>query len=123
MSQVIRIVLAEDFAPFRRLLVKLLGEQPDMEIVGEANDGKEAVEMAKQLSPRVVLMDYSMPGLNGPEATQLILAECPDVRVLALSMHDDPELVDTMLTAGAVGYVSKFDDWPAITEAVRQAAG
>lgn len=108
-----RILIADDHGVVREGMKVLIENQPDMEVVGEAEDGLMATQLAKELSPDVILMDISMPNLNGVEATRLILAENPDIRVIALSVHLDKHFVTEMLKAGASGYVLKsclFDE-------------
>jgi len=88
MSERIRILLADDHTLLRNGIRALLKDQPDMVVVGEAEDGREAVQMVDKLSPNVVLMDISMPSLNGLEATRQIKREHPEVNVLVLTMYD-----------------------------------
>ncbi len=99
----ITILLADDHALFRKGLRLLLEEEPDMRVVGEADDGKEAIERVRELSPDVVVMDISMPNLNGIEATQQILSDSPQTKVVALSIHAGKRHVRDMLSAGAAG--------------------
>jgi signal transduction histidine kinase/ActR/RegA family two-component response regulator len=103
----IRVLLADDHKILRQGLAGLLLEEPDMEVVGEAGDGLEAVEMAQRLCPDVVLMDVTMPHLDGIEATQRITESLPQVRVIGLSMHEEKDLAAAMQAAGAVAYLSK----------------
>ena len=102
-----RILLADDHELFTEGLRSLLNAQPDMEVIGEARDGRAAVEQAAAMTPDVVVMDLSMPGLNGIEATRRITADCPGVKVLCLSMHDESRFVEGALDAGASGYLLK----------------
>jgi len=102
-----RIVIADDEGILRQGLSALIREQPDMEVVGEAQDGWEAVALAKELKPDAVVMDISMPNLNGVDATRQILAENPNIKVVALSMHPDRHYVTEILKAGALAYVLK----------------
>lgn len=104
---VIRIILAEDHALMREGLRALIENVPDMEVVGEAGDGREAIRLIRKLCPDVVIMDVSMPGLNGIDATSQILGEEHPVRIIALSMHSDRRFVEKMLKAGASGYLLK----------------
>ena len=103
----IRIVLADDHGVVRQGFRRILDAQPDMEIVGEASNGKEALELAAQFSPDVVVMDVAMPELNGIEATRRMGEAAPRTRVLALSMHKDSVYVREILRAGARGYLLK----------------
>jgi len=103
----IRILLADDHAVVRQGFKMILDAQPDMEIVGEAANGRQAVDLAEQLRPDVVVMDVAMPELNGIEATRRLASSVPHVRVVALSMHKDSVYVREILRAGARGYLLK----------------
>lgn len=107
MTEKIRVLLADDHAILREGIRFLLTAQPDIEVVGEAGDGAEAVDLVDQLRPDVVLLDVAMPRLNGIEATRQIKAAHPAVPVLILSMHDSEEYILPILKAGASGYVLK----------------
>jgi len=100
-------MLVDDHEVVRAGLRMLLGAEPDIEIIGEAGSGEEAVRLTRELRPDVVLMDVAMPGLGGIEATRRIKAECPEAAVLALTMHEDEQYFFEMLNAGAAGYVPK----------------
>jgi two-component system response regulator NreC len=106
-STKIRLLLADDHAVLRAGLRLLLNAQPDMEVVGEAENGDEAVRRAIELHPDVVLMDITMGSVSGMSATRQIKARNPSTQVLALTMHDDEEYLRQMLEAGASGYVLK----------------
>lgn len=103
----VRVVLADDHEMLREGIVTLLAGQDGMEVVGEAVDGKSALEQARLLKPDVVVMDISMPGGGGVAATRQIRAELPEVKVVALSIHNEEVYVQAMLDAGASGYVVK----------------
>lgn len=107
MSRKIRILLADDHAVVRQGFRMILAAQPDIEVVGEAANGRDAVELAEQLRPDVVVMDVAMPELNGIEATRRLASLSPHTRVLALSMHKDSTYVREILRAGARGYLLK----------------
>lgn len=107
MSKKIKLMLADDHAVVRSGLRMLLDAQPDMEIVGEAETGMEAITKTKELRPDVVLMDVEMPGMNGIEATEKIKESVPETAVLALTMYEDDQYFFEMLKAGASGYVPK----------------
>jgi two-component system, NarL family, response regulator NreC len=102
-----RILLADDHAVVRQGFRMILAAQPSLEIVGEASNGREAVELAERLQPDVVVMDVTMPELNGIEATRRLAQLAPRARVLALSMHKDSVYVREILRAGARGYLLK----------------
>jgi DNA-binding NarL/FixJ family response regulator len=118
----IRILLADDHAVVRQGFKMILGAQPDMEIVGEAGNGREAVDLAERLKPEVVVMDVSMPELNGIEATRRLGESAPHTRVLALSMHKDSVYVREILRAGARGYLLKDSVAEDLVAAVRAVA-
>ena len=107
MREKIRILLADDHAVVRQGFKMILAAQPDMEIVGEAGNGREALDLAGQLQPDVIVMDVAMPELNGIEATRRVADLSPRSRVLALSMHKDSVYVREILRAGARGYLLK----------------
>ena len=117
-----RILLVDDHKIMREGIRSLLSEEPDMEVVGEADNGREAVQLAKRLRPDLVVMDVSMPELNGIEATRQILAEMEGVKVLALSMHRDPRFVAGVLEAGAKGYMVKDCTAAELTSVIRLVA-
>jgi len=118
----IRILLADDHAVVRQGFKMILSAQPDMEIVGEAGNGREAVELAGQLHPDIIVMDVAMPELNGIEATRRLAASEPHSRVVALSMHKDSVYVREILRAGARGYLLKDSPAPDLLAAVRAVA-
>jgi signal transduction histidine kinase/CheY-like chemotaxis protein len=122
-SERIRILLVDDHKILREGLAGLLREQADFELVSEASDGQMALEMARLAKPDVIVMDVSMPRLNGVEATRLILAEMPMIKVIGLSMHAKEDMAAAMLEAGAVDYATKGAPFELLTAAIRQAAG
>ena len=99
----IRILIVDDHAVVRRGLKALLDTEPDMEIVGEAENGREAVEKVERLRPDIVLMDITMPELNGIEATLRIKKSLPEIKILALTMYTNEEYIYQLLNAGASG--------------------
>jgi DNA-binding NarL/FixJ family response regulator len=119
----IRILLADDHQILREGLASLLSEEPDMEIVGEAGDGHEAIELARLTRPDVVLMDVTMPRLDGIQATRQITAEMSGVAVIGLSMHEEEDMALAMRSAGAVAYLSKGGPSEALIAAIRSTAG
>jgi DNA-binding NarL/FixJ family response regulator len=119
----VRIILAEDHRITREGLVNLLQERPDMEVVGEAENGREAVRLARELSPDLVIMDVTMPDLNGIDATRIITSGSNNTKVIALSMYSDKQFVQGMIQAGASGYLLKdcaFEELVAAIQAVMQ---
>jgi len=118
----IRILLADDHAVVRQGFKMILGAQADMEIVGEAGNGREAVELAEQLRPDIVVMDVAMPELNGIEATRRLFGSTPHARVIALSMHKDSVYVREILRAGARGYLLKDSGAGDLVSAIRAVA-
>ncbi|MHC4753848.1 MAG: response regulator [Planctomycetota bacterium] len=115
----IRIIIADDHQITREGLVSLLEEQPDMHVVAQARDGRQAVSLAKKDNPDVVIMDVSMPELNGMEATRQIIYENKDAKVIALSMHSDSLFVAEMLKSGASGYLLKDCAFEELANAIR----
>jgi two-component system, NarL family, response regulator NreC len=103
----IRLLIADDHGVLRAGLRVLLNSEPDFEVVGEAADGKDAVEKAEKLQPDVMIMDISMPEMDGLEATRLIQKSCPNIQVLLLTVHEDDRLIRAALKAGAAGYITK----------------
>jgi len=103
----IRVLLADDHTIVRKGLCALLADEPGIEVLAEAEDGREAVRLAEELHPDVALMDLSMPGLGGLEATRQIKRRLPEVKVLVLTRHADEEYILQILRAGASGYVVK----------------
>lgn len=118
----IRILLADDHAVVRQGFKMILSAQSDMEIVGEAGNGREAVELAESLKPDIVVMDVAMPELNGIEATRRLAASTPHCRVVALSMHKDNVYVREILRAGARGYLLKDSVAADVVSAIRAVA-
>jgi DNA-binding NarL/FixJ family response regulator len=118
----IRILLADDHAVVRQGFRMILAAQADMEIVGEAGNGREAVERAEELKPDIVVMDVAMPELNGIEATRRLAGSAPHTRVVALSMHKDSVYVREILRAGARGYLLKDSPAGDLVSAIRAVA-
>lgn len=115
----IRILLADDHRIMREGLRSVLEKEPDMEVIAEAKDGRMTVKLAEKLSPDVIVMDITMPGLNGMDATREILSMVSDVKVVALSMHSDEQFVAGMLNAGASGYLLKDCAFEELCRAIR----
>lgn len=119
MRSKIRVVLADDHRMMREGIRALLEREDDIEVVGEAADGREAVRLATQLCPDVVVMDVSMPLLNGIEATRQIRRDCPGARVLTLTVHETKDYVAQLLAAGASGYIIKRAGGDELVSAIR----
>ncbi len=107
MADKISVLLVDDHSLVRRGFRRILEDEPDMQVVGEAADGAHAIKLADELQPKVIVMDCAMPGMNGLDATRQILAKHPEALVLMLSMHPEETLVRQALDAGARGYVLK----------------
>ncbi len=118
----IRVVIADDHQVVRAGLERLLDGWPDVTVVGTAADGHEAVRLAETHRPDVLLMDLSMPGMNGIEATRRIAASCPEVQVVVLTSFDDRPTVAQALDAGAIGYLLKDADPATLRDGIRSAA-
>ena len=118
----IRLVLADDHAVVRSGTRELLEQEQDLKIVGEASNGEEAVRLAQEMQPDVLVMDVRMPKMSGVEATRRIKAESPDVKVLVLTAHDDDEYVFALLQAGANGYLLKTAEIEELVRAIRTVA-
>ncbi len=119
----IGILLADDHKIIRDGLRSLLAKQDDMEVIGEAEDGRTAVQLARDLSPMIVVMDIAMPDLNGVEATRQVLEINPGIKVVALSMSSDGPVVRRMFQAGAVGYLLKDCAFDELVEGASNGAG
>jgi len=119
----IRVLVADDHPVMRDGLTRLLGAETDLEVIGQASDGQVAVDLARKLRPHIVLMDLSMPKLSGIDATRIIREELPEVKVIGLSMFDEPERAQALLAAGAAAYLTKSAPWEQIMAAVRRCVG
>ena len=121
LNRTMRVLVADDHLMFRQGLRALLESQPDVEVVGEAGDGRSAVKMAAELMPDVIVMDVGMPDLNGIDATRQILSSHTNgktPKVIALSAHSDEHMAGEMLAAGACGYVLKTSAFPELVAAL-----
>ena len=117
----ITVLVADDHQIVREGLLALLKQEADIHVIGEAENGRQAVALARTLAPAVVLMDISMPLLNGLEATRQILRAAPAIRVILLSVHDDDAYVERAMAMGAAGYLSKLTASPLLAGAISQA--
>ena len=115
-----RILLADDHRIMRQTLRCMLEKQPDIEVVGEAEDGRKALDLVRELLPEIVIIDVSMPKLNGVDATRQIKRQFPQVKIIALSMHSRSCYVAEMLRAGASGYVLKECLFDELVEAIER---
>src|SRR5438309_6049870 len=115
----IRVLIADDHRVVREGLSAILRESSDLEVVGEARDGQEAIEKARELQPDVILMDVSMPRMNGVEATRAIKREAPHIGIVALTMYDEEKYIFDLVRAGATGYLLKDSDSAQIISAIR----
>lgn len=119
----LRVFVADDHAVLRDGLKALVNAQSDMEIVGEADNGRTTYERAKELNPDVLLMDISMPELSGVQATELLRRECPAIKILVLTAYKDKGYLDRLLSLGASGYVLKLSAAEELIGAIRLVAG
>jgi two-component system response regulator NreC len=118
----VEIILADDHKLMREGLSSLLSQQADITVVAQASNGREALQLTEKLNPRVVVMDVSMPDLNGIDATRQIIARNPKTKVIALSMHSDRQFVAEMFRAGASGYLLKDSAFEELASAIRTVA-
>lgn len=121
-AEPIRVVVADDQTLFRTMLSRMLGSDPRVEVVAQARDGLEAIQVTRELKPNVVLMDLQMPRLDGAAATRLLLDESPEVNVLALSAYADNAMVAQALANGAKGFIEKDVTFEEIVERILDAA-
>lgn len=119
MSKTIKIVIAEDHQTVREGIRLLIEAQPDLEVIGEAGDGEDAIALVKQLLPDLLLMDISMPRMNGLQATKKLRAMLPDLRILVLTRHTDDGYLRQLIAAGANGYVLKQSAPDQLISAIR----
>jgi len=116
----LRILIVDDHAILRDGIRSLLERQEDLRVVGEAGDGRQALALVAELQPDIVLMDINMPDMNGLEATHLIVEQYPQIKVLILTQHDNHEYINSLLQAGAAGYVLKRSGGRELLTAIRQ---
>jgi DNA-binding NarL/FixJ family response regulator len=121
-DRTITVLLVDDHHLVRRGFRRMLEDEPDIAIVGEAGDGHEAIEKARELSPAVIVMDFALPGMNGAAAARQILKTAPETAIVMLSMHSEPNYVRTCLDAGARGYLLKNAVDLELTDAIRKVA-
>src|SRR5215212_805025 len=122
MTAKLRILLADDHETVREGLRMILNAQPDMQVVATAGDGSEAITQCEKITPDIVLMDISMPGMNGLAATQRLSEKCPDTKVVTLTRHADSSYLQQLMRAGAAGYVLKQSRPAELLHAIRSVA-
>jgi len=115
----IRILIADDYDIIRQSLAILLGNDPDLEVVGQAGDGQVVIDLANKLRPDIIIMDIIMPKKTGIDATRKILKQCPDIKVIGYSGNSDNNSVREMFKAGATGYISKQCDFEELVTAIK----
>jgi two-component system response regulator NreC len=115
----IKVLIADDHQIMREGLRSMLEKEPGITVVGEAEEGRTTLRLARELTPDIIIMDVAMPDLNGIEATRQIVAEFPTIKVIALSMHDDRRFVLSMIKAGAKGYLLKDSAFKDLAKAIR----
>jgi DNA-binding NarL/FixJ family response regulator len=118
-----KVLLVDDHKMFRDGLRVLINAEPGMEVVGEAVDGRDAIDVARSVAPDVVVMDLSMPRMNGIEAMRHLIKDRPQVKVIILSMYSSGPLVQSVLAAGASGYVLKGSEFAELASEIRRACG
>ena len=117
-----RVLLVDDHQIVREGLARLLEREPELEVIAQASDGLQAVELARELMPDVIVMDVSMPGMNGIEATRRIISELPKMRIIGLSLHSEGDMAQIMLDAGAERYLPKDGPSAILKQAIRSAS-
>lgn len=114
-----KVLIADDHQLFREGLVNLLSSAPDVEVIAEAEDGRDATEKTKKLKPDVLLIDIGMPHMNGIEATRVLKKDMPELKIIAVSMHSDRQFVKGILEAGADGYLLKNCTYRQLIDAIQ----
>ena len=117
-----RVLIVDDSDIFRRSLRAILESHHDCEVCGEADKGEDAVRLAQELRPDAIVIDISLPGINGIEATRVIRSQLPDAKIVVMSLHESRELVKAVKAAGASGYVLKSSSDPDLVDAINAAA-
>lgn len=118
--ETIKIMIVDDHAVLREGLKSVLQSEPKYSVIGEAKTGEEAIEVAKELKPDLIVMDIALPGINGIEATKKIREDSPNIKVLVLTMHDKYNFIMDALSAGINGYILKISDMSEVFEAIHQ---
>jgi len=117
----IKVIIADDHGLFREMLLHTLSEEEDIEVVGEAIDGREAIELTRKMKPDILLLDIAMPRMDGIEATKILSRECPLTRIVILTANDDDDFVFKLIKAGATGYLLKDTSTDEVLSAIRSA--
>lgn len=118
-----RVLIVDDHRVFRDGLKLVINHQADMEVIGEAEDGEKAIALTRELLPDIILMDVKMPIMDGAEVTRRILAEIPNIKILALSIYADDRFMADMMRAGALGFFLKGCDSKELTDIIRRTLG
>lgn len=121
MPETIKVLLVDDYAMFRDVLNSALEEEDDIEVVGEAADGREALDKCLALDPDIVILDVEMPRMNGVEATRLLAEQCPRTKVVIVTAYEDDHLIMQLIQAGATGYLLKETNMEEVVRAIRVA--
>ena len=116
----IRVLVVEDQAPYREFVLSVVHSSPEFQIIAQADDGAEAVRIAEELRPDLILLDIGLPGLNGIDAARRILQLCPQSKILFVSQESSPEVVSGALRTGAIGYVLKADAGSELMEGINR---
>lgn len=117
----IKVIIADDHGLFREMLYHTLSEEDDIEVIGEAVDGKEAIELTRKLKPDILLLDISMPRMDGLEATDILNKECPQTKIVILTATDNDDYVFKLVQSGAIGYLLKDTSTENVIKAIRAA--
>ncbi|SHG59492.1 Response regulator receiver domain-containing protein [Fodinibius roseus] len=121
-NEKITVLLVDDHEMMRQGLCKIVNDQKDMVVIGEASNGKEAVELCRTISPDTIIMDVSMPVMNGIEATKVIKYQLPNARIIGLSLHDSTAIIQHMRNAGATAFLKKDDAFETLCKTIRTIA-
>lgn len=121
-NEKITVLLVDDHEMMRQGLCKIVNDQKDMVVIGEASDGKQAVELCRAISPDIIIMDVSMPVMNGIEATRLIKSQLPNARIIGLSFNGSTAIIHNMINAGATAFLKKDEAFEILCKTIRAEA-